>query len=89
MEFVETAEICSPIQVYINTIRETGNFAFFVPVWSVQNYTNIINDHSTFCVLNSDDFEFIFITTYVQKGSVFLESLNKFVSLYIESGFFS
>jgi hypothetical protein len=87
-EVVERAEICSSKKVCIDRIRETGNFAFFAPVWAVQNYTNIINDHNTFRVLNSDDLEFIFVTTYGQKGSVFLELLNEFVSLYIESGVF-
>ena len=45
-----------------------------------------MNDHSTVCVLNDHDYEFVFITTYLQKGSFFLESLNKFVTLYTESG---
>jgi hypothetical protein len=87
-EVVERAEICSTYKDCIGRIRETGNFATFAPVWFVQNYTNIINDHNTVCLLNDDDYNFSFITTYVQKGSLFLESLNKFVSLYIESGMF-
>ena len=55
-------------------------------MWAVQIYTNAINDHSTVCLLNDHDYDFVFLTTYVQKGSFFLESLNKFVCLYIESG---
>jgi len=87
-EFIERGEICSTYEVCIDRIRETGNFATFLPVWVVQNYTNIINDHSTVCLLNDDDYVFIFLTAYVQKGSFFLESLNKFFALSIESGVF-
>jgi hypothetical protein len=69
-------------------MRETGNFATFAAVWFVEHYTNAINDHSTVCFLNGDDNHFIFITSYLQNGSFFLESLNKFLSRYIESGMF-
>jgi len=85
-EIVARAEICSSSGLCIDRIRETGNFATFAPVFKVQNYTNTINDHSTVCLLNDDDYDFFYVTTYVQKGSFLLESLNKFVSLYIESG---
>jgi len=85
-EIVARAEICSSSELCIDRIRETGNFATFALVWVVQNYTNFINDHSTVCLLNDDDYDFFYVTTYVQKGSFLLESLNKFVSLYIESG---
>ena len=71
-EVVERAEICSTYEVCIDKIRETGNFAVFAPVWFVQNYTNVINDHSTICLLNDDDNDFFFITTYVQKVAFFL-----------------
>jgi hypothetical protein len=87
-EILERGETCSTYEVCINRIRETGNFALFGVVWAVQKYTNSINDHSTVCPLNDDDNHFIFITPYLQNGSFFLESLNKFVSLYIESGMF-
>jgi hypothetical protein len=86
---VERAEKCVTYEVCINRIRETGNFAIFAPMWIVQNYTNTINDHSTVCLLNDDDYSFFFITTYVQKGSFFLELLNKYVTLLIESGMFA
>jgi len=85
-EVVERAEICSTHKECINRIRDTGNFAAFVPMWMVHFYPNIVNDHSTVCLLNDDDYVFHFITTYVQKGSIFLESLNKYIILYIESG---
>ena len=85
-EVLERAEICSTYEVCIDRIRMTGNFALYAPVWAAQIYTNAINDHSTVCLLNDDDYDFFFLTTYVQKGRFFLESLNKFVSLYIESG---
>ena len=87
-EVAERAEMCSPRKVCIDRIHETGNFAIFAPVWLVWNYTNIINDHGTVCLLYDDEYSFVFITSYVQNGSVFLESLNKFVSLYVESGMF-
>jgi hypothetical protein len=87
-EVVERAEIFSTFEECIDRIRETGSSATFAPVLVVQNYTNTINDNSTVCLLNDDDYLFQFITTYVQKGSFFLESLNKYVSLYIESGMF-
>jgi hypothetical protein len=83
---VEKAEKFSTDVECIDRIRETGNSATFAPLWLVQNYTNTINDRSTVCLLNDDDYMFQFITTYVQKGSFFLESLNKFVSFKIESG---
>ena len=85
-EVVARAEIYSTFEVCIDRIRETGNFATFAPVWLVQNYTNIMNEHNTVCLLNDNDYGFYFITPYVQKDSFFLESLNKFVALYIESG---
>jgi hypothetical protein len=80
----ERAEICSTNVVCLYRIRETGNFAKFAPKRVVQNYTNIINiinDHSTVCLLNDDDYEFIFLPTYMQKGNYFLESLNKYTTL--------
>jgi hypothetical protein len=85
-EVIARSEICSTFEVCIDRIRETGNFALFAPMWIVQNYTNTINDRSSVCLLNDGDYGLIFITTYVQKGSFFLEPLNKFVSLYIETG---
>jgi len=87
-EIGERAEICSTSEVCVNRIRETGNFATFSPVFIVQNYTNTINDHSTVCLLNDDDYDFFYITTYVQKGSFLLESLNKYITLGFESGVF-
>jgi hypothetical protein len=85
-KLVERAETCSTYTLCIERIHETGNFAIFAPMWTVQNYTNIIDDHSTVCLLNDDDYTFSFITTYVQKGSFILESLNKYITLSIESG---
>lgn len=85
-EVVERAKICSLCEECIDRIRETGNFATFAPVFIVQNYTNTINDHSTVYPLDDDDYDFIFITTYLQKGSFFLESLNKYIILYAEFG---
>jgi hypothetical protein len=85
-EVVERAKIFSKIEECIDRIRERGNFATFAHMWIVQNYTNIISDHSNVCVLNDDDYNFNFITTYVQKGSLFLESLNKYITVLIESG---
>jgi hypothetical protein len=85
-EVVERAEIFSKIEECIDRIRETGNFATFAPMWIVQNYTNIVNDHSNVCVLNDDDYNFNFITTYVQKCRLFLESLDKYITNFIESG---
>jgi len=87
-EVVERAEICSTFVECFNRIRETGKFALYAPVWVVKNYTNTINDHNTVCLLNDDGNYFSFVTPYVQKGSFLLESLNKFVSLYTESGMF-
>jgi hypothetical protein len=87
-EVAEKAEIYSTYMEGIDRIRETGNFATFSSEFLVQNYTNIINDHSTVCVLNDEDNLFIFVTSYVQKGSFLLESLNKFIALSVESGMF-
>jgi hypothetical protein len=88
-EVIERGEGCWNIEECIDRIRETGNFAFFETMWLAQNYINTINDHSTICFLNDEDYIFIFITAFVQKGSLFLESLNKYITLYIESGMFA
>jgi hypothetical protein len=72
----------------LDRIRETGNFAAFVRTGLAHNYTNSINGRNTICPLNDYDYVFYFITTYVQKGSFFLESLNKFITISIESGMF-
>jgi hypothetical protein len=85
-EVVERGEVCWPLVVCIDRMRERGNFAIFALMWRVQHYLNSINDHSTVCLLNDDDYEFIFVTTYVQKGSFFLALLNKYITLSIESG---
>jgi hypothetical protein len=85
-EFSERAEKCSNYEVCIDRIRETGNFAAFVPMWFVQYYTNIINDHSSVCLLNDDGYDLNFITTYVQKDNLFLEFINKYIAIFIESG---
>jgi hypothetical protein len=60
-EVVERVEMCWNRKVCIDRIREIGNFAIIAPVWAVQNYTNIMNDHSTVCVLNSDEYIFFHI----------------------------
>jgi hypothetical protein len=86
---LERGEFCSDFKVCLDRIHDTGNFAVFTVVWEAQNYTNIINDHGTICLLNDNDYDFVFITTYVQKGSFFLELLNKYISLSIESGMIS
>jgi hypothetical protein len=83
---LERGELCSNLEVCLDRIRETGNFATFTGVWLVQNYTTIINDHNTICLLKDNDYDFLFITTYVQKGSFFLESLNKYITLSVEYG---
>ena len=86
-QVVERGQTCSNEWECINRIHETDNFATFVQAWSVQYYTNFINDHSTVCPLQEyDDAAFVFITTYVQKGSLFLELLNKYIIISIESG---
>jgi hypothetical protein len=77
---------CSNDLECLDRIRETGNFATFTQTWFAHNYTNVNNAHSTVCPLNDDDYLFYFITTYLQKGSFFLESLNKFITVSIESG---
>jgi hypothetical protein len=79
-------EKCSTFELCIDKIRETGKYACFVPVQLAQNYISTIHDHSSVCLLNDDEYYFSFITTYVQKGSFFLESVNKFVALSLESG---
>jgi hypothetical protein len=71
-EVFKRGEKCSTSEKCIDRIRETGKFAAFALVWVVQNYTNIINDRSSICLLNDNDYDFIFVTTYVQKGSFFL-----------------
>jgi hypothetical protein len=80
-EVVERGEKYSTYDVCIDRIRETGNFASFLPMWLVQNYKNIINDHSTVCLLNDDDYNFFFTTTYVQRGSLFLSHYTN-ISLF-------
>jgi len=87
-EVAERAEICSTYKLCIDRIRETGSFASFDFIWVVQNYTNVINDHSTVCLLNNDDYAFIFLTTYVQKRTFFLELLNKYIIHFFEFGMF-
>jgi hypothetical protein len=85
-EVVERGEKCSTDWECIGRVHETGNFATFVPTWLAHHYKNLINDHSTICPLNDDDYAFSFITSYVQKGSLFLETLNRFITISIESG---
>jgi hypothetical protein len=85
-EIYERAKLFSKTEECIDRIRETGNFAAFAPIWFAQFYTNMTNDHGSVCLLNEDDYILFFITTYTQKGSFFLESLNKYITLSLESG---
>jgi hypothetical protein len=85
-EVFKRGERCSSYEKCIDKIRETGKYACFLPVQFVQNYISIVHDRSSICLLNDDEYYFSFITTYVQNGSFFLESLNKFVTVSIESG---
>jgi hypothetical protein len=85
-EVVLSGGICSSDWECLDRIRETGNFATFVPGWIAHNYMNVNKAHGTVCPLSDGDYYFYLITTYVQKGSFFLESLNKFITLSIESG---
>jgi hypothetical protein len=71
-EVFERTEICSKTEECIDRIRETSNFATFAPIYFVQVYINIINDHSSVCLLNEDDYFYVFVTTYVQKVAFFL-----------------
>jgi hypothetical protein len=87
-EVIEIGEVCWNIEECFDRIRETGNFAVFAPMWVVQYYPNTVNDHSTICLLNDDGYGFIFMASYFQKGSFFLESVNKCIFLSIESGMF-
>jgi hypothetical protein len=87
-ETFERGKSCSTSELCIDSIRKTGKFAIFAPVWVGQNYTIIINDHSTVCLLNDDDYDFTLITTYVQKYSFLLELLNKHIILSFESGLY-
>ena len=87
-EVVARGKICDSEGACIDKICETGDFATFVAEWVVQNYTRAVNDHSTVCPLNDEDYTFYFISTYVQNGSFFLHSLNKFVTLSIKPGIF-
>jgi hypothetical protein len=79
-------ETCWTYAVCIDRIHESGNFAMYAPVWSVQNYTKLFKIQSSVCQLNDDDYDILFITSYVQKGSFFLESLNMFVVFLMQSG---
>ena len=65
-EVVERGERCGSETECIERIHETSEIAAFVAAWAVQNYTNTINDRSSFCRLNEDDYSFSFVTTYVQ-----------------------
>ena len=85
-EIVERAEMCFTEWECIDRIRDTGNFATFVPSFFVQFHKIFNHDHKIICPINDNDYAFRFITTYVQKDSLFLESLNKFIILSIESG---
>jgi hypothetical protein len=87
-EIFERGERCFNTGECLDRIRDPGYFAAFVPTWVAHNYINVNNAHSTVCPLNDDDDDYIFyfITAYVQKGSFFLESLNKFITIYLESG---
>jgi hypothetical protein len=71
-EVVERAEKFSKTEECIDRIRETGNFATFAPIWFVQFYKNITNDHGSVCLLNDDNYLFLFVTTYMQKVAFFL-----------------
>jgi hypothetical protein len=82
---VERAEICSTEEMCFERMQEKGNLAVFSSMWVIEYYKNNISDH-TICLLNDDDCKFIFVTTYVQKGSFLLESLNKYITNLIESG---
>jgi hypothetical protein len=79
-------ETCSSSLECIDKIHKSGNFATFVISYAALYYKNDIKDHRTVCPLDNYDYNFVFMTTYMQKGSFFLESLNKFITLSIESG---
>jgi hypothetical protein len=85
-ELLAKREECSTKQICLNKIRETGDFATLVDEWYVQNFTNSIDDHSFVCPLNDDDYHFVYLSIYVQKGSFLLEFINKLVRVATESG---
>jgi hypothetical protein len=85
-ELLARREECSPEEICLNKIRETGDFATLAEEWFVQNFTYSINDHSFVCPLNDDDYFFVFLSVYVQKGSFLLEFVNKIVTFAMESG---
>jgi hypothetical protein len=85
-EMVARRQECSPDDLCLQRIRETGDFATLAEEWLVQNFTNSVNDHSSFCVLNDDDYFFVFLSVYAQKGSFLLDFFNKIVTFATESG---
>jgi hypothetical protein len=85
-EVSERAEICSTDWECFAKIRDTDNFAAFGSITVAREYTKSVHDHSSICILNDYDYDFSFITIYVQRGSIFLESLNKFITQSFESG---
>lgn len=71
-EFVERAEICSTLEVCIARIRETGNYATFVPEYSVEYHTDITNDHSSVCLLNDGEYTFFSYRLSYKRVAFFL-----------------
>jgi hypothetical protein len=85
-ELIARREECSPEDVCLHRIRETGDFSTLAEEWYVQNFTSSINDHSFLCILNDDDYFFVFLSVYAQKGSFLLDFFNRIVTFATESG---
>jgi hypothetical protein len=85
-ELVARREECSPEYVCLRRIRETGDFATLAEEWYVQNFTNNMNDYDFFCILNNDDYFFVFLSVYGRKGSFLLDLFNRIVTFATESG---
>jgi hypothetical protein len=85
-EILAKRKECSSAEACVDRIRETGNFAFLLQEWYVQNYINYINDHSFVCPLNDYDTFNVFVCFYLPKGSILLEFTNRFATSITESG---
>lgn len=87
-ELMLGGENCSVLEICIQRIIDTGNFAVFSHSDRVRNYLDSVNDTTSVCLMNNFNSFAIQIVTYFSKGSCLLPPFNNYITTILESGIF-
>lgn len=87
-ELILGGENCSVLEICIQRIIDTRNFAVLSHSDRVRNYLDSVNDTTSVCLMNNFNSFTKQIVTYFSKGSCLLSPFNNYMTTILESGIF-